>query len=656
MVKEQFSNFKSWLNIPIRKINFNSSKQDYVGDKLAMDIKKTSRFKLKKSQKMKLWLAMVVVLGFFYFTLIRPLQKVRAKTILLRQTASKTFLAAKDQDFTALQSNLSQLKLEVEATKKDLRTVYFYKYFPFVGYVFADMQNGLEAATYMLSAGEKSVVAIEPYADLIGFKKGSEFSDQPTEKRLETAILTIDKLVPHIDKIDSDMEKAKFYLEKIDPNRYPKQIGKTVVRDRLKQYYEQLFGLVTLSTDAKPLFKRLPYLLGKDQERRYLVLFLNDAELRPTGGFITAYAVFSIDKGKISVAESSDIYDLDSTINHPKAPPEIITYHKGVSNFHIRDSNLSPDYVKSIEYFEELLDKSSRNLDYDGIISIDTKVLVDILKVLGPTEAAGVWFKADTDPRCDCPQVIYELENIITRPTPYFREQRKSVLSVLLYNLMQKALGVSPSLYWGRLMQSSLLDADEKHILVYFKDKKSQQAIESLGYGGRIVKTDNDYLHISNTNFAGAKSNMYLRYKVESTTEKKGDKYERKLTLEYKNIYPASDCNLERGNLCLNATLRNWLRVYVPLGSKLVEFNGSQMKVQEYEDLGKQVFEGFLTVNPMGRALVEISYTVPVEAIKTEDYQLLIQKQPGVEEMELEVTYGNKQIIEPLRKDKLFKF
>lgn len=612
--------------------------------------------KLTRRQLLKLWVIVVVVLGFFYFTLIGPLLTVRARMTKLRATAAKTFEAAKTQDLAGLEDNLAQLKIDVAETKSSLRTVYIYKHLPLVGYVFSDLQNGLEAATYMLEAGEKAVVAIEPYADLIGFKKGSEFSAQPTEKRLETAILTIDKLVPQIDKIDADLEQAKTYLLKIDPEHYPKQIGKRVIRERVKQIYDQIFGMVTLATDAKPLMKRLPYILGKDEERRYLILFLNDAELRATGGFITAYAIFSVDRGKISVAESSDIYDLDSTISHPRAPKEILTYHKGVSNFNIRDSNLSPDYVKSISYWEDLMEKSSRDLNYDGIISIDTRVLVNILKILGATEAGGVWFRADTDPRCDCPQVIYELENIITRPTPYFREQRKSILSVLLYNIMQKALGVSPSQYWGRLIQSSLNDLDEKHILVYFEDSKSQQAIESIGYGGRIKVTEGDYLHINNTNFAGAKSNMYLRYTVSSSTKKEGNKYLRELTLEYRNIYPASDCNLERAGLCLNAPLRNWLRVYVPKGAKLTNFIGSIMKVQQYEDLGKQVFEGFMTVNPMGKAVVKISYEIPESAIQSDKYQLLFQKQPGVESMDMTVSYDNQELSEVLRKDKTFVF
>jgi hypothetical protein len=620
--------------------------------------RKKKSIKFSKKQIYILWSVSVFLVLFFYFTLLRPIQMVTARSSNLKNIANKTFSAAKTQDLTALEKNLKELKSELVETEKGIRIIYIYKHLPLVGYMFSDLENGLEATKHLLNAGEKSVTAIEPYADLIGFKKGSEFSNQPTEKRLETAILTIDKLVPQIDKIDTDLEKAKVYLSKINPNKYPKKIGGKIVRERIIQIYDQVFGMVKLATDAKPLFKKLPYILGKDEERKYLVLFLNDAELRPTGGFITAYAIFSVEKGQIKVKESSDIYDLDSTISHPRAPTEILTYHKGVSTFNIRDSNLSPDYVKSVGYFEDLLEKSSRDLEYDGIISIDTQILVNTLSILGETEAGGVMFKADIDPRCDCPQVIYELENIITRPTPYFREQRKSILSVLLYNLMQKSLGVSPSQYWGSLVQAYLNDLDRKHIQVFFKDKSSQKAIESLGYGGRIEKFDEgDYLHINNTNFAGAKSNMYVKYTVNSETEKKSNVLLRELTLEYRNIYPASDCNLERGGLCLNAPLRNWLRVYVPEGAKLISFVGSEMKVQQYKDLGKQVFEGFITVKPMGKSVVRISYEIPANKIIQKDaYKLFIQKQAGIEEMEISVKYNNQEQLGTQNKDTVYTF
>ena len=48
------------------------------------------------------------------------------------------------------------------------------------------------------------------------------------------------------------------------------------------------------------------------------------------------------------------------------------------------------------------------------------------------------------------------------------------------------------------------------------------------------------------------------------------------LTISYKNPSPASNCNLEAGQLCLNGILRNWVRIYVPTGSTLLEFTGSE--------------------------------------------------------------------------------
>lgn len=601
--------------------------------------------------------AVIAILGILvYFTLVSPLVRAQKRLTTLKQYAKQTFNAAKSQQLDALETNLVALEKELRASETDLKPVFAYQHVPFVGYMFADAQNTVLAGEYLLTAGEKMVKAITPYADLIGFKKGSQFSQQPTEKRLETAILTIDKLVPQIDEIDKDLEQAKTYLLKIDPEKYPVSFFGKPVRATVKNYHSQVLGLVTLVTDAKPLFKKLPYILGKDAERRYLVLFQNDKELRPTGGFLTAYAIFSIDKGQIRVKESSDIYDLDNTITHPKAPDEILRYHLGVSTFNIRDSNLSPDFVKSIGLFEGLLDKSSRSLKYDGIFTIDTHVLTSILTVLGPTEAGGITFTSDTDPRCDCPQVIYTLEDMITRPTGYLRVERKSMLSVLLYNIMQKALGVSPSKYWGRLIQVFLTELQEKHILVHLDDVSSQKAIESLGYGGRIVPFDGDYLHINNTNFAGAKSNMYIKNTVSSVTTTNGDMYTRELTLEYENTYVASDCNLERGGLCLNAPLRNWVRIYVPLGAKLKSFVGSEKTVRSYEDLGKQVFEGFLVVNPKSKSMVKISYELPKSVVKTEKYKLMIQKQPGVEQVTTTVQYNGQKQTGDGRVDAVFSF
>ena len=70
--------------------------------------------------------------------------------------------------------------------------------------------------------------------------------------------------------------------------------------------------------------------------------------------------------------------------------------------------NLSPDFQVSMNTFLENYGKVEDKKKIDAVIAIDTKVLVDLLKVLGPIGVAE-WgnFSAENDPRCDCPQVFY---------------------------------------------------------------------------------------------------------------------------------------------------------------------------------------------------------------------------------------------------------
>ena len=193
--------------------------------------------------------------------------------------------------------------------------------------------------------------------------------------------------------------------------------------------------------------------------------------------------------------------------------------------------------------------------------------------------------------------------------------------------------------------------------MLYFKDPKLQAAAENINFAGRIRNTKGDYLNVTNVNFAGAKSNLFVSEVIESKTTKNGNTIEREVTVNFKNPYPQSDCNLERGGLCLNAPLRNWIRVYVPEGSKLTSFTGAARKTETYDELGKTVFENFLVINPKGVGKVTVKYTLP-DSIKANEYELMVQKQGGVmQEMQsLKVIINNQTMIDaPFAVDKSFK-
>lgn len=604
----------------------------------------------KKRKSLKRLIVLLIILFFFgYIFIYRPASKTYTQAKKTLRSAQKMKTAFSQNDITLVENEMKTFKTEFSTFKRDASGLYWMQIIPILGGYSSDLKNGILAGESLIEAGQLAIKAIEPHADLIGFKKGSgSFTEKPAEDRIQTAVLALDTILADVDGIAQNIDEARTHIDKININRYPETFGKKPIRPRIKQLLDGFDTIATLFVEAKPLIKKFPDIMGVEKEKTYIVLFQNDTELRATGGFITAYAIFKVNKGKFQVAQSKDIYSLDDSIgNHPTAPREISTYHKGVSKFYIRDSNLSPDLPTSVKLFESLYKNSSSKIPYDGIITMDTKVLVDTLKILGDTEARGTRFSANIEPRCDCPQVIYKLLDEIDRPVDHIRENRKGILGDLLFALMQKALGFSPSQYWGPLSQELIRNLDEKHIQVYLKDNTAQKSLETIGYGGKMRKTGSDYLNITDVNFAGAKSNLYVKESVISkTTIEQDGKVKREVIIEYRNPYPASNCNLEAGQICINALLRNWLRVYVPQGSTLQSFQGSSKKVQTYDELGKTVFEGFLGVSPMGKSTVTVTYTVPLIIKNKKEYQLFIQKQAGTYENTYNVFVNDQKLFE----------
>ena len=605
--------------------------------------KKSFKVSLRKKRFLVIFLILFVL--FSIFGVFLPAKAIHGQALNSLEEVKKTYHAFKNQEIEGTKAGIKNTKQSLEKTKSAYKALFWLKFIPLVGNYYRDGEHLIQAGLHGLEAADSAIDAIAPHADLLGFKGDSPFVEKSTDERIQTAVLAFDKIVPELSKIAESLSKVEDEIDPINPKRYPEKIGQTEVRNKVQLLKETVDQYLSMFVDAQPLMEVFPQLLGEPESKTYLVLFQNDKELRPTGGFITAYAVFKFDKGKMEVLRSDDIYKLDEAKTKKiGAPPEILKYHKGVYYFNLRDSNLSPDFYTSMNQFEELYETVSGKVDIDGIITVDTHVLVEILKVLGPINIYGREFSSEEDERCNCPKVVYELEDYSTRPVGYVRENRKDVIGALLYEIMQKALGVSPGQYWGRLFQVGLDEFEEKHILAYFHDEKAQKGIEALNFAGRIKDYEGDYLHINDTNFAGAKSNMFVDHFVTQEIEIEGDGAVTKtITINYKNSAPPSNCNLEAGELCLNGLLRNWLRVYVPKGSELVEFKGSEMDVVVTEDLGKTVFEGFLVIKPLGSAQVVVKYKLPFKA-EGKEYKLYIQKQPGTEGHEYKIILNGKEV------------
>lgn len=152
-----------------------------------------------------------------------------------------------------------------------------------------------------------------------------------------------------------------------------KQILQLVDFDKLKTY----------SKEGGVLASNLASILGSGEDKNYLILFQNNMELRPTGGFIGSYGVANFGGGKMNGLNINDIYSADGQLKGHIEPPLPIKNYLDEANWWFRDSNWNPDFPTSAERAEWFLNKEM-DQQVDGVVAIDLQPIKDVLAYTGP--------------------------------------------------------------------------------------------------------------------------------------------------------------------------------------------------------------------------------------------------------------------------------
>ena len=602
-----------------------------------------------------------VLLFFFVFV---PGKKLYSQVENIRKSIPVIQQAVNDKDLNKIKDTLSTLDNQTDDVKISYQKFAYTKYLPIVGNYYQDGQNLLIIAKEGIATGNILIQAIEPYKDFLGAKGSSTSNEKTTEDRIAFLTESVEGLGPYLDQIQAKLGLIQSALKQIDPNRYPEEFKDIQIRSNLVKAQETVDDSYKFIKDGKPIIGKISWLLGKDSPRKYLVIFQNDGELRPSGGFWTAYSTLTVKNGKVTPGTASNIYDLDDKIASKVPAPRLIkSYHINVPYLNLRDNNLSPDFPTDAQIFLEQYYKAMGKKDqFDAVIAIDTNLMVDMVKILGRLDTRVGTFTAEADKRCNgCPSIIYELEWIAGRPRNYIDKNRKDFMNPLMSALLSNIMGSEKS-KMAPIIEAGLKNINEKHVLFYFPQEEMQTIGNLANITGKIVDIEKttDYFHLNDANFASAKSNIFITQKIKHDITIKNGIAEHKVSVTYNNPAPASNCNLEKGDLCLNAAqYRDLFRFYTPTGSKLIKMTGSEVEPVQYEELGKQAFEGFYgnkyALNAKSSIKTSVQYTSGATVGST--YTLLLQKQPGTKPVEYELTInGVKQPTFQWVADKTIKF
>ena len=184
------------------------------------------------------------------------------------------------------------------------------------------------------------------------------------------------------------IENSKPFLEKslIKINNINKNLDKIILKEKNTENSKKLEKLkkylIFVENKGKYInnnFETFLNILWKNNRKKYLIVFQNNDEIRPTWGFMGSAWILEIFAWKIKSFKKRDIYafEWDSKKNYKESvtPPTWINLLS--ERLWLRDSNAFINYQtssKSINYF---MKKAWYNLDW--IIYINQKIILDIL-------------------------------------------------------------------------------------------------------------------------------------------------------------------------------------------------------------------------------------------------------------------------------------
>jgi hypothetical protein len=560
--------------------------------------------------------------------------------------------AALDLQFDEARDALSdadQALVHAEAGYTVLRSV---AYVPWVGDYVETVGTMLDSGHNVISAVDEvveigaEVVRISGVAqeDITAIQQGLSpnitFEQLSTDKK-RTILKRLSNAAGDFRRIEAKIAVARSEINELPTDNLVAPIANEIrpLDDQLAQL-EELVGTMSLAANLLPQFA------GLDEQRTFLLLFLNNAELRPGGGFIGTYGTLTVKDGELRNLRTRDVYHLDDAAepNLQTDPPQPFTDYLGLNTWFMRDANWSPDFAVSsrqtINAFLREIDtlppeqreEIQSRVVPAGVIGFTPDFASDVLRIVGPVEVRGQRFTAENV----FDTLEYQVEfGFAQEGLP--PEQRKEIVSELVREVRTRVFAL-PLSELSRIVDAARDNLNEKQIALYSADSNTQKAIERAGWGGRVHPGPIDTQLWVDANLGALKSDHAV------------DR-----TITYEIIQNTDGEFIGRTKMLYNHTgtfdwkttrYRTYARLYVPKGSEFIRARGTLLNDKTYnpelkpgpvdvgEDLGMTTFGAFTAIEPGQQRELVFEYKLAdsvVEKIREGTYALDAIKQIGAD-------------------------
>jgi Protein of unknown function (DUF4012) len=347
-------------------------------------------------------------------------------------------------------------------------------------------------ARALLEVGEKTSDAAKILS--LGFSKVFDKEKRPLIERIEVLGAHADAALP----ILQDAERASL-LVSVDqvPDEY---------KEAIQGLPAQIMAAKETIRELKLVSDALVGFLGKDELRNYLLVFQNDSELRPSGGFMGSIAEVRMLNGElhsIYVPEGGP-YDLKSQLTARVQSPQPMHLINPLWQF--QDANWFADFYKTASRINWFWSKSGQPT-LDGIIAVNASFMEDILEVTGPIEMPE-YNKTITAEN-------FYLETQKSVELEYDKEENKpkKFIGDLFDQLLVRVKGMSKD-EWLKMAAAASEGLSTKDIQMAMFRPEEQDFVEQFGWSGSFKETNGDFLAIIESNIAGQKTDRVVKESV----------------------------------------------------------------------------------------------------------------------------------------------
>jgi hypothetical protein len=366
------------------------------------------------------------------------------------------------------------------------------------------------------------------------------------------------------------------------------------------------------------------------EEMTYLILIQNNDKLMPTGGYIGNFGILKVKNGEVVdfFLKDTPKFDRENRASFAITPPAPLVAYYSKTQWTLTDANWSPSFPLAAQQAQGLYKAQGGTETIDGVIAFSPEIVNGWLDIVGGVDVDGVHYDStnfsvtpqyvkpcveENATKCERTKLVggktIEGKDKVYIMDPIAQAVKAKLVGLPLKNIIQAALAFTDNI-------------KEQKMFFYFNDPKLQEHVTESGLAGDLLNGQKDYLMVVDSNVSDARLDQYVSRNIDYKVKEVNGKLQATLALTY------SYQDIRKIDPRL-PNYRNYLRVYVPVGAKLIDAKGS--KIDQSDELGKKVFGAFIEIATRKNKVITLTYEFPSNVLSDGIYELTMQKQLGNE-------------------------